>query len=646
MQVCLIAPARSEAGEPGYSSRRLASLLAREHEVTVIHSGAPEELPQPLAAAGFREAFAALPPALSPLKFACGDHRHAAAVMETLRVLYPGRGPDYVEVCDFRAHALVALQARRTGDPLLASTTFAVRVGPTSELLNLHDRRLRQPGNQRVAELEREQLRLADLLVWPGGDCLDLYRRYYGDLELPPPARIPHPFVLPQEEPRPWRAAAGPLRLLFLGELRRSKGVFDLVEACWLLPAESWHLTFAGADTDTATMGQSVRATVEAMCGDDPRIEFTEPLRGARLAQALARADLVVVPSQLEVSATAALVAMAAGVPVLATPVGELTEVVEPGVSGWLADDVGPAALAAALAKIDADREELERLRGGDGPRERAAELADPAPLLAGYEEILGRVVPRRAPQLAPAEPPLVTGVIPYHRAHEYVQEAVESLLAQTHPRIEVLIVNDGSFAPADSVLDELAADPRVRVVSQMQAGEGRARTLGAVLARGEYLVMLDADNVLEPEFVERALLALRLNPGLAYVTCWLRMIDGEGRDTSVHPGYAPLGNSVLGDEGENWDGDTLAMLPRSVFSDRGFEFHREGSMHSDWQLYRWMRRRGAYGAVIPERLARYRVLGDSMSRAYANRLQERSWNESLDWIQVAATRWTAEASG
>lgn len=643
--MCLIAPARCDAGEPGYSARRLASLLARRHDVSVIHSGAPEELPEPLSEAPFQEAFAELPAELAPLKFACEDHRHAAAAMETIRRIYGRRGPDYIETCDFRAHGLVALQARRAGDPLLAHTTIAVRIGPSSELLNLHDGKLQLPGRTRLAKLEREQLRLADRLIWPGGDCLALYRRYYRDLTLPPAVRIPHPFVLPEGEPTP-RASTlegGPLRLLFLGELRRAKGVLDLVEACWLLPPDSWHLTIAGADTDTAVMGQSVRATIEAMCGDDSRLEFRESLREPQLAEALADADLVVVPSRIEVSGTAALLAMAAGVPVLATPVGELPELVEPGVSGWLADGLGPDALAAALARISNERQELERLRASGGPLRRARELADPRALLAGYEELLQG--DRRPPRPAPAEPPLVTGIVPYHRAHRYVREAVESLLAQTHPQVEVLVVNDGSFTAADEVLEDLATDPRVQVVTQVQAGEGRARTLGAMLARGEYLVMLDADNVLEPQFVERSLETLQLNRELAYVTCWLRMIDGDGRDTSIHPGYAPLGNSVLSDDGENWDGDTLAMLPRRVFSEIGFEFHREGSMHSDWQLYRWMRRRGAYGAVIPERLARYRVLPSSVSRAYAQSLQERSWAESLDWLRLSATRWTREPS-
>ena len=138
----------------------------------------------------------------------------------------------------------------------------------------------------------------------------------------------------------------------------------------------------------------------------------------------------------------------------------------------------------------------------------------------------------------------------------------------------------------------------------------------------------------------------MREDPELAYVTCWLRMVNAEGEDTSVHPGYAPLGNAVLSDYGENWDGDTMALLPRRVFTELGFEFEAEGSMHSDWQLYRLMREQGAYGAVVPERLGRYRVLQSSLMRSYPQQLQSRSWSESREQSLLRATRWTAGAAG
>jgi len=647
MKVCLIAPAPNEAGATEHSPRALAALLSQRHEVTLIHSGWGEERPDLAPMAEIRQAYAELPEELAPLKFACADHRHSAAVMETIRRLYADGGPDYLEVPDFRAHGLVPLQARRGGDPLLTATTIATRISPSTELINLQDGTLRLSRNRHLAEIEREQLRLSDRLLWSGGDCLELYRRYYGDQALPPGVRIRPAFEAPAVSAT---AAAtlpdGPLRLLCVGDLRRSRGVVDLVEACWSLPPESWHLTLAGDDTTTAGMGQSVRETIDIFSGEDKRVEFAPETGPDALRELFATADLLVVPSRLEATAEVALVVLAAGVPVLATPVGDLVEVVEDGVSGWHAASTGPAALGRALCRLEADRGELARVRDSGAPAERARQLADPAPILDAYDELLGsRAYP------VPVKPvtaggPLVTGIVPYFRAHEYVREAVDSLLGQTYPEVEVLIVNDGSFAPDDAVLAELTDDPRVIVVTKTNGGEGTARTFGARIARGEYLVMLDSDNLLEPRFVERALAVLMADPDLAYATCWLRMVGPDNRDTDAHPNFAPLGNSVLSDYAENWDGDTLAMLPRRVFTELGFEYHPEGSMHSDWELYRWLRAGGHFGTVIPERLARYRVLPDSLMRGYSKELQDRSWTESQERIGLHAVHWTAEAPG
>jgi glycosyltransferase involved in cell wall biosynthesis len=647
MKICLVAPAPNESGATAHSPRALATLLSQRHEVTLIHSGWGEERPELPPPAEIREVYADLPAELEPLKFACEDHRHSAAVMEAIRSLYPDGGPDYIEAPDFRAHGLVPLQARRGGDPLLAGTTIAVRSSPSTELINLQDGTLHFYAHTRLAEIEREQLRLADRLLWSGGDGLDLYRRYYGEEALPPGVRIRPAVELPAGE----GAAAGtrsdgPLRLLYCGDLRRSAGVVDLIEACWALPPESWHLTVAGEDTTTAGMGQSIRETIDVFSGEDRRIEFAPAPDAATLRDLLASTDLLVVPARLEATAGTALAALAAGVPVLAAPVGDLVEVVEDGVSGWHAEDIGPVALGRALRRLEADRGELARVRDSGAPAARARQLTDPAPILAAYDELLGsraHPVPLRP---VAAGGPLVTGIVPYFRAHEYVREAVGSLLAQTYPEVEVLIVNDGSFAPDDAVLAEFDDDPRVTVVTKTNGGEGTARTLGARIARGEYLVMLDSDNLLEPQFVERSLAVLLAEPELAYVTCWLRMVGPDNEDTDAHPNFAPLGNSVLDGYSENWDGDTLAMLPRRVFTELGFEYHREGSMHSDWELYRWLRSRGRFGAVIPERLARYRVLPDSLMRGYSEDLQWRSWSESEERIGLHSVRWTAEVSG
>ncbi len=621
MKICIASSEHSSHGGIGIALRRQAQLLSAYHEVTLIERPEPSE-------------------ALARMSFAGDDHLRSAAVLEAIEAAYAdGPGPDVLEVCDYRALGLVPLQARAAGHPLLRDTVVAVQAASSAELLALHDGCSVLPGERRAAELEREQFRLADRLFWPGGDVLDLYRRYYGDALLPLPARVGRPFPTALDPPRARaRAGSAPLRILCAGRMQRLKGVFDLVEACLGLPADDWELTLIGADTETAAMGQSARLTIEAMCEGDPRVSLEDALPHDELLRRLPEYDLLVSASTFEVCANVVLEAMRAGLPVLATPVGAQTEVIEHGVSGWLAEDVGVVALRSALAALLADRGEVERVRSSGDVFAAFARFTDPAPLLSAYEALDGERT-RSEPRVAPEEPP-VTAVLPYFRAHRYIGGAVASILSQTHRNLDVVIVNDGSFGPEDAVLETLGADPRVRVVHQLNRGDLAARNLGLGLARGEYLLMFDADNELEPEFVARALTMFRERPELAYVTSWMRFVDLDGEELDGG-GYAPLGNRVIEGEEENWDGDTSALISRRALDLLRPPLAVDGAMQGDWLLYRRLRALGEYGAVIPERLVRYRVRPESNLRAHDERLHARSWGEGQDWRGLAATRWT-----
>ncbi|HEX7292944.1 MAG TPA: glycosyltransferase [Solirubrobacterales bacterium] len=622
MRVCLLCPEPTEWADVRPEVEALAETLAAEHEVAVVRTGAePADPPR--------------------FDFACPDHRHAAVALEEMRAIYGEAGPDYLEVPDFRAHGLVALQARLGGDPLLRETTIAVRTIAPTGLICLHDGTLRKPGRRRIAALEREQLRLADRVVWPGGDSLDVQRRHRPDLAWPPAVRIPVPAPAAAQPPR--REPGGPLRLLYLGPLQRHLGALDLVEACLGLPGDEWELTLCGEDTETGGMGQSARLVIEAMSGGDDRIQLRDSLGPGELERHAGEFDLLVVPSRFQAASRTTLAAMACGLPVLATPVGVLSELVEPGVDGWHADGVGAPPLRRSLARLLEDRRGLGGMRETGAPARSAHRLAGPEPAREAYRRLLGEARP--SPSVAvTSEEPLVTGVVPYFAAAAFVRDAVDSLLGQTHRNLEVVIVNDGSFTAADSVLAELARSPRVRVVTQTNKGESAARNLGVLLARGEYVAMLDADNMLEPTFVERALATHRREPSLAYVSCWLRKVDVEGGELLALRGYAALGNGALPEEEEeNWDGDTLALLPRSLLAEVRYEEH--GSMHNDWGLYRAFREAGLLGTVIPEPLARYRVSPGSLSHGRTKVLR-RGWEELEVWNGLRRTRWTAEGTG
>lgn len=91
---------------------------------------------------------------------------------------------------------------------------------------------------------------------------------------------------------------------------------------------------------------------------------------------------------------------------------------------------------------------------------------------------------------------PLVSVVVPVYGVEAYLSRCVDSLLLQTYANIEIILVDDGSPDRCGVICDAYAAaDPRVRVVHQDNAGPSAARNRGIELARGEYLTFVDPDD-------------------------------------------------------------------------------------------------------------------------------------------------------
>lgn len=95
-----------------------------------------------------------------------------------------------------------------------------------------------------------------------------------------------------------------------------------------------------------------------------------------------------------------------------------------------------------------------------------------------------------------------VSAVIPAYNAAGCVGRAIRSVLAQTRPVIEILVIDDGSCDDTSSVAERFG--PPVRVIRQANAGPSAARNRGAWAARGEWLAFLDADDTWLPPKLER----------------------------------------------------------------------------------------------------------------------------------------------
>jgi glycogen synthase len=593
--------------------------LAEAADVTVVTSSANEaglrklqRDGQPGLPTGARFVFVEEPEPGDHGSYFSFMHLYSARVYETLDEVYEGRGPDVIEFADFLGEGLVTVQARRAHDRLLRDTTVCVRLHTSAEMCSILDGYIDDEFETRmVFAAERHAIRYADRVLPPAGAVLTTYQRFYDERFLAPPAVI-RPVIPPNAgdhlEAPP--ADAESLKLLYLGRLERRKGVEDLIRAVTGLRRENWELTLVGGDTDTGPLGVSVRDLLEVAAADDPRITFLEGLPRAELAKLVSDHHVVVCPSRWECWPSVILEAFQANRPVLATPTGGMVEMIGETGAGWLTDGRGDGALAEAIESLVDDRSRVEEMIAARVPLRGYEVLNDYGVFRSAYAGL----VPS-PPRPKRASSPLVSVVVPYFRLDEYVEDTIRSIFEQDHPRLEVIVVNDGSLGRKDLVLAELAARYPIRVLTKENAGLGAARNTGIRQSRGKYVLPLDADNMIVPSFVSRCVEILETEPAVAFVTSWSRYLGEEGEPLDDgESGYQPIGNASSAVLKDNVAGDGTAVIRRRVF-DLGHWYSRELTSYEDWQFYRELHLAGLHGVVIPKRLLLYRVRGGSMLR-------------------------------
>jgi glycosyltransferase involved in cell wall biosynthesis len=129
-------------------------------------------------------------------------------------------------------------------------------------------------------------------------------------------------------------------------------------------------------------------------------------------------------------------------------------------------------------------------------------------------------------PSATDATPPLVSVVLPCYNSSRYLAEAIESVLLQTYPRIEIIVVDDGST-------DETARIARsypVQYIYQVNRGLSAARNTGILHCHGEYVLFLDHDDRLLPRAVETGVKLLEEHPECALAVGEHRYIGADGR--------------------------------------------------------------------------------------------------------------------
>jgi glycosyltransferase involved in cell wall biosynthesis len=125
----------------------------------------------------------------------------------------------------------------------------------------------------------------------------------------------------------------------------------------------------------------------------------------------------------------------------------------------------------------------------------------------------------------------LISVVIPSYNHESFIKQTVESILVQTHKNLELIVIDDGSTDKSLAYLRNVV-DPRFKLIEQENKGAQNAINKGLEMARGDYLAILNSDDIYHPDRLSKCL--VKLEAGIDLVASWIEIIDGEGKTLGI----------------------------------------------------------------------------------------------------------------
>lgn len=204
---------------------------------------------------------------------------------------------------------------------------------------------------------------------------------------------------------------------------------------------------------------------------------------------------------------------------------------------------------------------------------------------------------------------PTVSVIIPAYNAQKYLAQAIESVLAQSYPAVECIVVDDGSSDATAAIAAGYGS--RISYLRQENGERSRARNRGAQHASGEWLSFLDADDLIAPEKIEREVEALGGAPGCDLVFSRTLFVDESGASRGPLKIAAPDPDPVRRLFAGNFITVNAFLLRRSSFEAVG-GFDPALNRAEDWELLLRLALAGSRFLCLDQFLACYRIHGEN----------------------------------
>lgn len=204
---------------------------------------------------------------------------------------------------------------------------------------------------------------------------------------------------------------------------------------------------------------------------------------------------------------------------------------------------------------------------------------------------------------------PQVSVIIATYNRSKLLRLAVDSVLAQSHPAIEIIVVDDGSTDDTARVMAEYAG--QVIYIRQPNRGVEAARNQGFRAASGEYLTFLDDDDLLLPTKLERQARVLDSEPEIGLVYCGYYHIDKDGNCLERVSFLPDVTLQQLVIINVIWSGAPL--IRRQCLEKVGLFDEETWGCSADWDMWLRIAQAGYRFACVQEPLGAYRIQPDSM---------------------------------
>ncbi len=469
--------------------------------------------------------------------------------------------PDVIEAQEYNAIAYYIQQRQLTEPDYLPNVPVVIHTHSPDFVVRAHNE---EPTSQFPiywnGQMEKACLYAADALISPSQYLATQLEGLLPDLSV---THFPLPWTdvsSLQEGPDP---EIEPNSVFYLGRLEVRKGVLKLLEEAEIMWREGadFHLTLVGGDCGYVPRNTTVRGFIEQRYAhriESGQLRIPGAMPHETLLQMIRTQAVVVIPSIWENWPNTCIEAMSLGKVVVGSVHGGQHEMIgDDEAAGFVFSWDEPGQCRRQLAKA-LSLDPATRARMGEQARQRIAGMCAPEIVvprrIAHFEAVIARHRPRkrfpfinqhlresaalREIEHSSGERGLVSAVVPFYNMGAFIGDTIDSILASDYPGIEVVVVDDGSN-DADSLRkleSVVAAHPdKIRVVRQDNAGLATSRNTGAEAARGQYMILVDADDQIEPDYIRRAVDVLERYENVHIVFSWERYFE-DSQD--IFPGW------------------------------------------------------------------------------------------------------------